>query len=105
MLDPADGGIDHGATGKAREIVHGGPQVLDVAGIFSQQPALEIADGGDCGFVGTDRISFAPASDALISKDFDEAQVARFDTDQKALYVGDLERGFARKARSVLSKG
>src|SRR5690349_18229995 len=51
MFDTADGGVDYGAAGEAREVVHGGPEVLDVARILADKPALEIADGGYGGFV------------------------------------------------------
>src|SRR5438093_430163 len=64
MLDSADRGVDHRAARKAREVVHGGPEVLDIARILADQPALEIADGGDGGLVRPDRIRLAPARDA-----------------------------------------
>src|SRR5262249_47617733 len=102
MLDAADGGIDDRAAREAGEVVHGGPQVLDIAWILADQPRFEIFDSGDRRFVRADGIGFAPAGDALVGQNLDEAEIAAFDVDEERLDVGDLERRLARVSRRYL---
>ena len=105
VFDAADGCVDHRAAGEAGEVIHGGPQVLDVARVFAYEPAFEILDGGYGGFIGTDGVSFAPAINALVREDLDEAEIASAGVYEERLNVGDLEGRLAVVAGSRLGHG
>src|SRR5205823_5127953 len=105
MLDAADGCIDHRASGKAREVVHSGPQVFHIAGIFADQPSFEIFNGSDGSLIGADRVGLTKAEYSGVGQNLDEAEIAPSGVHQSALNVSDLQLGFAGITRRSLRHG
>ena len=69
VLDPADGRVDDRAARKARVRVEVVPDTVDIAGIASGDPTLEVADGRRDRLVRPDRIGFTQADQSLIGVD------------------------------------
>src|SRR5581483_1413949 len=99
MLDSTDRRINDRAAGKPREVIHRGPEILDVARIFSHEPAFEVADRGYGGFIRTHGVSFTPTVNALVRQHLHVAEIPSAHSHEGRLNVGDLERWFTRIAR------
>ncbi len=105
VLDAADGGVDHRASRKAREVVHGGPEILDIARILAHQPRFEIFNGGDSRLIGADRVGLTEAEYSRVCEHFHEAEIAPARVHQKTLDVGDLQLRLAGISRGRLRHG
>jgi hypothetical protein len=90
MLDTADCRVHHQPTGETGEIVHHRPEMLDVARILADEPALEILDGSDRCLIRSGGIRFTYPVNALVGLHLHEHEIPVSHANQKRFDVRDL---------------